>query len=193
MTTYRWLQNNKLRNLDRSKQGRYVLIDPYLRFYFRFLKPHLGEIEYGRVKGVVDYLETHLIDFIGTHTFEELCREWINIKVDLDEFPFLPEQMGSFWSRQAQIDVVALNWRTKDILLGECKWGRQAQGRKVIETLINKTDKVGPKEGNWTVHYATFTRYPLTVPAQDYADKAKVLQISPAIIEQDIMQWMEQT
>jgi len=181
-----------VRHPDRSKQGRYVLSDPYLRFYFRFLKPHLGEIEYGRVNGVVDFLETHLIDFIGTHTFEELCREWINIKVDLDEFPFLPEQVGSYWSRRAQVDVVALNWSSKDILLGECKWGRQAQGRKVVETLIDKANEVVPKEGRWRVHYATFTRNPLTAPAQDYADEASVLQVSPTMIEQDIVRWMEQ-
>ncbi len=181
-----------VRHPERSKQGRYVISDPYLRFYFRFLQPHLGEIEYGRVKSVVDHLETHLVDYIGTYTFEELCREWINIKVDLDEFPFLPERTGSFWSRQAQVDVVALNWRSKDILLGECKWGQQTQGRKVVDTLIDKTNKVIPKGGDWTVRYVYFTRNPLTIPAQERAAEVDALQISPAIIEQDILRWMEQ-
>ncbi|MCP5100328.1 MAG: ATP-binding protein [Chloroflexi bacterium] len=182
-----------IRRPEQSKQGRYVLSDPYLRFYYRFLQPHLGEIEYGRVKRVVDYLETHLIDYIGTYTFEELCREWINIKVDLDEFAFLPERVGSFWSRQAQVDVVALNWRTKDILLGECKWGRQVQGRKVVDMLMDKTSKVVPRAGDWTVRYAFFTRQTLTKPAQERANKVNALQISPAVIEQDILRWMEQS
>jgi len=84
------------------------------------------------------------------------------MKVDLDEFAFLPERVGSFWSKQAQIDVVALSWRTKNILLGECKWGRQSQGRKVVETLIEKTDKVVPKESDWNVQYAYFTCHLLT-------------------------------
>jgi AAA+ ATPase superfamily predicted ATPase len=182
-----------IRHPERSKQGRYVISDPYLRFYYRFLQPHLGEIEYGRVRQVVDYLETHLIDYIGAYTFEELCREWIHIKVDLDEFPFLPERVGSFWSRQAQVDVVAVNWRTKDILLGECKWGRQSQGRRVVDTLINKTAKVVPKEGDWTVRYAYFTRNPLTTPAQERANEVGALQISPDSIEQDIWRWVEQS
>ena len=56
---------------------------------------------------------------------------------------------GSFWARQAQVDVVAISWRTKDVLLGACKWGRQTQGRKVVDTL--KRDKVVPKEGMWAV------------------------------------------
>lgn len=42
----------------------------------------------------------------------------------MGDFPFLPERVGSFWSRQVQVDLLAINWRTKDILLGECKWER---------------------------------------------------------------------
>ncbi|HUV91171.1 MAG TPA: DUF234 domain-containing protein [Anaerolineae bacterium] len=30
-------------------------------------------------------------------------------------------KVGSHWSRQAQADVVAINWRERAILLGECK------------------------------------------------------------------------
>lgn len=182
-----------VRHPERSKKGRYVISDPYLRFYYRFLEPYLGEIEYGRVKGVVDYLEAHLIDYIGTYTFEELCREWINIKVDLGEFPFLPERVGSFWSPQAQVDVVAINWRTKDILLGECKWGRRVQGKKVVDTLIGKTAKVIPAGGDWTVQYAYFTRNPLTLPAQERANEVNALQVSPSIMEQDILRWAKQS
>lgn len=179
-----------VRRPEQSKKGRYVLRDPYLHFYFRFLQPYLGEIEYGRVASVVDYLYAHLVDFIGTHTFEELAREWVNIKVDLREFDFLPERVGSFWSRQAQVDVVAISWRTKHILLGECKWGRQAQGRKVVDTLIGKADKVIPKQGDWKVQYAFFTRNPLTSPAQERANAVNALQISPAMMEADIARWM---
>ena len=43
---------------------------------------------------------------------------------EMGELPFLPERTGSFWSCQAQVDVVAINWCGKEILLGECKWGR---------------------------------------------------------------------
>ncbi len=88
------------------------------------------------------------------------------------------------------MDVVAVNWRTKDILLGECQWGKQTQGRKVVETLIQKTEEVVPQEGNWTVHYAYFTRTPLTRPAQERAAAVGALQISLDIIEQDSWRWM---
>ena len=39
---------------------------------------------------------------------------------------FAPQAVGSHWSRSVQIDVIAINWQTHDVLLGECKWGAEA-------------------------------------------------------------------
>ena len=114
-----------VRHPERSRKGRFVITDAYLRFYFRFLRPHLDDIEMGRVRQVRQLLERHLTDFIGTHTFEEICREWVRVKSDLGELPFFASQVGSHWSKTAQVDVVGVNWQDRQILLGECKWGRR--------------------------------------------------------------------
>lgn len=180
-----------VRRPDKSRQGRYVITDPYLRFYYRFLAPHRSAIEQGRVKQVTSLLYDHLLDFIGTHTFEELCREWVSVKAEMGEFPFLPEQTGSFWSKQAQVDVLAINWRTKDILLGECKWGQQAVGREVIQTLVEKTDKVLPGQVNWQVHYAFFARTDFTAAAQSLAQKHQALLITLDQMEADMRRWLQ--
>lgn len=139
---------------------------------------------------VVDLLYDHLVDFIGTHTFEELCREWVRISTDLGEFPFVPERVGSHWSKNAQIDVVAINWRQKQILLGECKWGKTPLSKRVIETLIDKTDKVLPTR-DWTIHYALFTRHELGSEVVDFAKQNQTSVITVNQIEQDIVRWME--
>jgi len=102
-----------VRHPERSRQGRHVITDAYLRFYFRFLRPYLGDIERGRLNRVINLLSTHLTDFIGNHTFEELCQEWLNIKVDRGELPYELDRVGSHWSKAAQVDVVGINWRTK--------------------------------------------------------------------------------
>jgi len=97
---------------------------------------------------------------------------------------------GSFWSKQAQVDVLAINWRTKDILLGECKWEKEAVGRKVIHTLFDKTEKVLPKSVKWTVHYAFFSRNGFTQPAQDEAQSEGAMLVALPQIEVDIRRWM---
>ena len=176
---------------EKSKQGRYTITDPYLRFYFRFLAPNLAFIERGMVRQVISLLSDHLADFIGTHTFEELCRTWVTMQADLGKFPFLPERVGSFWSREVQVDVVATNWRTKEILLGECKWLRDDVSRNVVRALLEKRDKVVPKEGEWQVHYAIFARHSFTEAAKAEAASVSAQLVTLTQIESDIITWMK--
>ncbi len=168
-----------VRRPERSRSGRYVLSDAYLRFYYRFLAPHIDMIERGMTEPAVALLKDHLLDFIGSHTFEELCREWVAVQAETGQLPFIPERIGSFWSQSAQVDVVAINWRTKDLLLGECKWGRQAVGRSVILELVEKVDQVKPAS-RWRVHFAWFARGGFTDAAHREAAALAVSDGRPA-------------
>ncbi|MBP6806071.1 MAG: ATP-binding protein [Chloroflexi bacterium] len=179
-----------VRRPEQSRQGRYVITDPYLRFYYRFLAPHAAAIEQGRVKRATSLLYDHLLDFIGTHTFEELCRDWVDIVAEMGELPFLPERTGSFWSKQAQVDVVAVNWRSKEILLGECKWGQQDVGRDVVQALLDKTAKVVPGDFPWRVHYAFFARHGFTPAAQALAAAHAARLVTLAQVETDLGRWL---
>jgi uncharacterized protein len=179
-----------VRRPEQSRQGRYVITDPYLRFYYRFLAPHAAAIEQGRVRQATSLLYDHLLDFIGTHTFEELSRDWVDIMAEMGELSFLPERTGSFWSKQAQVDVVAINWRTKDILLGECKWGQGAVERDVIQALVNKTAKVLPGDFPWRVQYAFFARHGFTPAAEALAQAHNARLVTLAAMEGDMGRWL---
>jgi len=174
---------------ERSRQGRYVFTDAYLRFYFRFLRPYLGDIERGRLNRVINLLRDHLTDFIGTHTYEELCREWLNEKADRDELPYFLDRVGSHWSKEAQIDVVGINWRTKQILFGECKWGRQPVERRVIDKLITQSAKALPGKGDWRQNYILFSRASLTSAAQRQLSELGAKHLSIAQLEADMVDW----
>ena len=90
-------------------------------------------------------------------SFEDLCREWVRTQVRARRLPLVPQTVGSHWAPDAQVDVVAINWQDKAILLGECKWGADLVGRSVIRELVDKTPKVVPGP-DWQVHYAFFAR-----------------------------------
>ncbi len=135
-------------------------------------------------------IRDHLVDFIGTHTFEELCREWVAIQADSGHLAFLPERIGSFWSQQAQVDVMAINWRTKHVLLGECKWGTEDVSRGVIRALVAKADKVLP-DGEWTVHFLFFARRGFTASAQAEAKSVGASLVTLEQMEQDNIRWMK--
>ena len=103
--------------------------------------------------------------FIGVTAFEELCRRWVIAQARTKKLPFLPETVGSHWATDAQVDVVAVNWREKTILLGECKWGENVVSRAVIRELIEKSPLVIPGE-DWKVYFAFFARAGFTEAAR---------------------------
>src|SRR5262245_34861962 len=155
----------------RSRMGRYHLSDPFLRFHFRFLEPYAQEgiLSY-QPERVLPAIQRDLRAFVGSTAWEELARQWILAQRTIDALGFTPEVVGSHWSRTGQIDVVAINWQTHDILLGECKWGADAIDHKTLHELIAKAPLVLadlPSAGaNWRVHYALFTRAGATPAAR---------------------------
>jgi len=115
-------------------------------------------------------VQQQLRAFIGQTTFEELSRLWVEQQGKAGKLPFVPQIVGSHWSRQTQVDVVAINWETKHILLGECKWGADSVGLAVVSDLVERKTprlcKSLPNEGQgWTIHYVLFSRAGLTGPA----------------------------
>jgi len=158
-----------------TTRSRYYLRDPYLRFYFRFIEPNVELLELGLADPLWERIREQFRAFVGMTAFEELCREWTLAKARVGQLPFPPEIVGSHWARGrsgrqgTQVDVVALNWQDKAILLGECKWGVEAVDRSVVRTLVDKALRVVPGE-DWQVHYAFFSRARFTDAARTEAE-----------------------
>jgi AAA+ ATPase superfamily predicted ATPase len=157
---------------QRSKRGRYFLRDPYFRFYFRFVAPHLHAQQ--PIPETMKEIRKALPELVAGG-FELLAREWITLQAQgsraMSALPFVPEAVGSHWSRNVQANVVAVNWRTRDILLGACDWSQVPVGEQIVTGLREeKTTRLRwdlPDQGEgWTFHYAIFTRTGLTEAAQ---------------------------
>lgn len=151
----------------KSKQGRYHLSDPYFRFYFRFLVPHQKSLL--GPQQTLQHIERDLRAFVGL-AFEELARQWLARQAQAGALPFIPDAVGAHWSRRVQVDVVAINWQSRDILLGECKWGTEKVSRQIVRDLLErKAPRLRrdlPAEGEgWTFHYALFSRAGFTEAA----------------------------
>ena len=142
-----------------SRLGRHHITDPYLRFYFRFLAGRQHQFALKIQDQALAEISRHLIDFIGTYTWEELCREWVLRAGALGTLPFMPDDVGSAWNRTVQIDVVGMNSMEKTLILGECKWTLEAMPRKVIAELVaEKAARIVPEQGSWRVYFVGFSR-----------------------------------
>jgi hypothetical protein len=173
---------------SRSRSGRYHLSDPYYRFYFQFLEPFISASPLDPPR-VIEAIRANLRAFVGVTAFEDLARQWVAVQGRAGKLPFMPEAVGSHWSHRVQVDVVAIDWQSRDILLGECKWGLDKIDKQVVNELIQeKTPKVRrdlQDLGNdWKVHYAIFARSGFTSAARTEMNRVNGLCIDLAAIDE---------
>ncbi|MCL4870542.1 MAG: ATP-binding protein [Anaerolineae bacterium] len=173
-----------LNQIKTSKLARYHLRDSFLRFYYRFIDPNLHLIESGLTATLWSSLDIQFRSFVGL-VFENLCREWVTEQANQGQLPFMPDNVGSHWSAGVQVDVVAISWQEKRVLLGECKWSEQMVGKGVVEDLVqNKTSKllaILPEKGEgWQVDYMVFARHAFSPAAADVAHAHQVRLITLA-------------
>ena len=158
-----------------SRLSRYVLADNYIRFYFRFVRSNLDLIAQQLYDEVEKRVSEQLRAFVGMTAFEELSREWVLTRARSGKLSFGVEQVGSHWGGGVQVDVVAINWRDKQILLGESKWQAEPIRKRIVRELIEvktaKVLKVIPEAGKgWQVHYAFFSRSGFTEASRSLAN-----------------------
>jgi len=175
----------------RSKRGRYHLSDPYFRFYFRFLAPHQDRLPFDP-QPVLSQLDQELRAFVGQTAFEELAQLWTYNQGKGGVLPFSPERIGSHWSHRVQVDVVAINGQSHEILLGECKWGQKKIGKAVVEDLVTrKRDQVQQDLGDggqpWRFHFALFAQAPLTSGAQKLVEENGVYLVDLPALDHDLL------
>jgi uncharacterized protein len=170
---------------DTTKTSQYHVTDPYLRFYFRFIAPNAELVEQELTKVLWKRISDQFRAFVGMTAFEDLCREWVLVKARDWLLPLVPEIVGSHWSTDAQFDVVAINWRDKTVLLGECKWGVRAVGRAVIRELVDRAPNVVPDE-DWQVYYAYFARAGFTDAAREEAQNMNALLVDLETLDKDL-------
>ncbi|MEM7119558.1 MAG: ATP-binding protein [Chloroflexota bacterium] len=171
----------------KSRQGRYHFSDPYFHFYFRFLAP-FSDILPDDIEPVLEKVRSELRAFVGQTAFEQLSQQWVHEQRKLGKLSFRPLLIGSHWSRRVQIDVVGVNWDSRDILLGECKWGSDPIGRGIVRELVEqKTPKLLAElphtASDWMVHYIFFARAGFSASACQYAAEQNVTLADLELLE----------
>ncbi|HLD75606.1 MAG TPA: ATP-binding protein, partial [Candidatus Norongarragalinales archaeon] len=100
----------------RTKTTRYKLADNFYAFWFAFLSASKQMIERGLSGELYESLKPQINAYYG-HRFEEVCREYLAAKKPVDF-----TRIGPWWHKDTEIDAVAYNEKTGEILFAECKW-----------------------------------------------------------------------
>lgn len=108
-----------------SKDRRYEIVDPYLRFYLRFIDPHIIDIERGRCRFVLPLIWRDWSTYRG-RAIEPLVREAIGRLLPDDRLPGA-RYVGGYWTRhnQPEIDLMGADKEhppTRVAFIGSIKW-----------------------------------------------------------------------
>jgi uncharacterized protein len=107
----------------KSKLRRYRIVDPYLRFWFRYCQPHLADMSRGRADLAVDRFERDFASWRGK-AIEPVVHEAVSRLAAGDERLGGVERVGAWWDRsnEHEFDVVGAARDGSVPLLGSIKW-----------------------------------------------------------------------
>jgi hypothetical protein len=165
------------KNPARSRNGIYYILDPFFRFWFRFIFPHKGLIEEGRLD---DMLDKKIRPYFSEHVggiFEDICRESVIQLAEEKVFGFVPSTVGKWWHKEEEIDIVAFSEDSKDILFGECKWRKERTSRGDIDNLISKAPLVDWEKDSRKEHFVFFSRSGYTEECKKYCIERGVVAL----------------
>lgn len=128
-----------------AKKSLYKIADPFMAFYYQFVVPNRSFIELGRRLPIEQALTAHFSEYVSMH-WEKLCRDAVtgNMvngivygKAKRWWGPVLNEKKET---EQIEIDVMAESLDKKYLLVGECKWTNQGNGKQLTAELLRKAN-----------------------------------------------------
>lgn len=156
-------------DVEKSKKTLYVIYDPFLDFYYRFVVPARPLLSMDRTDVVLQNIHSHMAEHVG-HIWERLCQIAVSGN---NVFGHTWNVAAHWWgkvpvfkdgrktptgNRELEFDVVAESMDDKNtILVGECKWKSADHAERLLAQLQEKV-KYTPFAKSKKIVYALFLR-----------------------------------
>lgn len=128
-----------------SKKSLYKIADPFMAFYYQFVVPNRSFIELGRRLPIEQALGIHFSEYVSMQ-WERLCRDSVTGNLING---ILYSKAKRWWGtvlneenkpEQVEFDVMAESLDKKFLLVGECKWTTQENGKLLTAELLRKAN-----------------------------------------------------
>ena len=126
-----------------AKKSLYKIADPFMEFYYQFVVPNRSFIELGRRLPLEQALTVHFTEYASRH-WEKLCRDAVTGNmVNGIVYGKAKRWWGAVLNEkkkleQLEFDVMAESLDKKYLLVGECKWTSQENGKQLTAELLRK-------------------------------------------------------
>lgn len=160
---------------EKSKKGSYSLSDPFLRFYFSFIFPNNSLIK-SRSYEALFAQRGEILTRLVSKSYEDASAELIQNAISQNILPHF-EQMGRWWDKNTEIDLVCLNKTDNSILFVETKWNIRPIGTDVLDDLKRKSQKVEWGRGKRKEYFALIAKGGFNKELMDRSKKEGVTLI----------------
>ena len=166
-----------------AKKSLYKIADPFMAFYYQFVVPNCSFIELGRRLPIEQTLNAHFSEYVSMQ-WEKLCRDAVTGNlVGGMVYGKAKRWWGSVLNEdkkpeQVEFDVMAESLDKKYLLVGECKWTTQENGKQLTTELLRKAILL-PFAQNYTIVPVLFLK---NAPKDDARN---------AILPKDIIELMK--
>ena len=161
-----------------SKRTLYRISDPFLRFWFRFVEPNRSRLEARQLDAVADEIAAAMGHHVGG-VWEDVARS---------SAPLMrPRNAGwgkarRWWGagldrKPLEIDLVAEDASGKRLLVGEVKWASPRTGRRLLEELERKAERLPFRDGREVVSMLWLRKAPDDLPRSRVMTPRQVLDV----------------
>jgi uncharacterized protein len=162
---------------SRTYRTQYRLTDNFFLFWFRFVEPNQGHLEFGDAERVVDGITAALSDYMGP-VFEAICRDWVRMASAARALPVRVGRVGAWWNPDHDVDVVGLDEQRQVALTGECKWTNLPFGSAELRAHLGHVAAIDAPVRPDLVH-VLFCKSGFTEDVRRWATQNGALLLSP--------------
>jgi AAA+ ATPase superfamily predicted ATPase len=132
---------------EQSRSVKYEIVDNFFSFWFRFVYKYKSAIEIGNFEFVKDIVRRDFSSFSGRF----LERYFIEKLKSEARF----SSIGTYWEskNQNEIDIVAMNSETKELLFAEVKLNKN---KIDLEVLKQKSQNITQKYKGYKIEYVGY-------------------------------------
>ena len=124
----------------KSKKGLYFIRDPFINFWFRFVRGNLRHLEMEKIDFVWREKISPEFDYHVSRHCEKIIVDALETLTEI--LPFDYERIGRYWEKNIEIDIMAIDDKEQNVLMGEIKWQTKPVGIKTLGELKEKAKRL---------------------------------------------------
>ncbi|WP_419573332.1 DUF234 domain-containing protein [Phascolarctobacterium succinatutens] len=93
-------------------------------------------MESGDAGEIYQYVVKPELERFTSYVFEDVCQQYLRKQNRKHDLPFYFTKIGRWWNKTDEIDIMAVDYRQTQILLGECKYKHRSVDVKDLKHFL---------------------------------------------------------